>query len=113
MVTAIFNTMNINVISVDWCIGAQETYKDAFENIPSTAMEIVKFIDWLKGQGVRHSDLRLVGFSMGGQMSGFVARGVDQKLPFVMGTFIFKSLLYQMYVHIKIIIDTVTNCKLY
>lgn len=85
--------MDVNVISVDWGIGAQEPYKDAFENIPSTAAEILKFINWLTDNGVKNSDLRLVGFSMGGQMAGFVARGMDQKLPFVMGMFTFKTFL--------------------
>ncbi|XP_077538183.1 pancreatic lipase-related protein 2-like [Haemaphysalis longicornis] len=77
LVRAILQNLNVTVLVVDWENGAKGTWSDAAVNTPMVGVLISKFLQKvINGTNctIQPGNVTLVGFSMGGQVMGFVGR---------------------------------------
>ncbi|KAH9375663.1 hypothetical protein HPB48_022492 [Haemaphysalis longicornis] len=72
-----FLQLNCTVLVVDWERGAAGTWTDAAVNTPMAGVLISQFLQKVVTQTqckIHPKNITLVGFSMGGQVMGFVGR---------------------------------------
>ncbi|XP_005107860.3 pancreatic lipase-related protein 2-like [Aplysia californica] len=64
---------DFNVITVDWGEGAKlPDYHQAVANLRLVATQLKLLLDILQGQGLKLSDVHMIGHSLGAHMSGYV-----------------------------------------
>lgn len=81
--------LDVNVICVDWGVGANVLYTTAVSNVPKVGVFIAKLVDWLVDQGSNVNNFHIMGHSLGGHVTGIAARSVSKgKIPYITGFFI-------------------------
>ncbi|XP_077295420.1 pancreatic lipase-related protein 2-like [Arctopsyche grandis] len=76
--------LDVNVICVDWGVGANVLYTTAVSNVPKVGAFIAKLVDWLVDQGSNVNNFHIMGHSLGGHVTGIAARSVTKgKIPYI------------------------------
>ncbi|XP_077536600.1 lipase member H-like [Haemaphysalis longicornis] len=83
LVKAILQNLNCTVLVVDWENGANGTWSDAAVNTPMVGVMISLFLQKVINEtncAIDPKNVTLVGFSMGGQVMGFVGRHFNKTM---------------------------------
>nr|XP_014346290.1 PREDICTED: phospholipase A1 member A isoform X2 [Latimeria chalumnae] len=79
MVQALLEKAQVNVVVVDWTLGAV-FYKNAIHTSLQVSLEISAFINKLIALGSSESSFQLIGVSLGAHIAGFVGRFFEGRL---------------------------------
>ncbi|KAJ8706734.1 hypothetical protein PYW07_012812 [Mythimna separata] len=75
---------DVNIILVDWSIGAGQTYMVALNNSIRSAEHVARFITWLNGaSGAKLDNYHVIGHSLGAHQSGIVGRQLGGGLAYI------------------------------
>ena len=74
------------MIVVDWGKGAQPPdYDQCVANLRLVGTEVKLLLDILQGQGLRMSDVHLIGHSLGAHMSGYIGLLTGSRIQRIIG----------------------------
>ena len=79
--------MDVTVIILDWGVGASADYVTAARYVPSVGEKVGQMINWLNDLGVPFSNFHLVGYSLGGHISGIGGRTARGTVEYISGIF--------------------------
>lgn len=86
--TAFLESLDINMITVDWNAGANGIYTTAVKNVPLAGIFVGSFIDWLVSEGSSVLNFHVMGHSLGAHVAGISCRSVTKgKIPYLTGIF--------------------------
>ncbi|XP_055597202.1 pancreatic triacylglycerol lipase-like [Uranotaenia lowii] len=78
---AYLDRADINVITVDWGVGAQNpNYVTSRNHIDAVGLTVARFIDFLNVQGLAFTNVYVVGHSLGGHTAGIAGKRVTRGL---------------------------------
>ncbi|XP_022831045.1 pancreatic lipase-related protein 2-like [Spodoptera litura] len=84
LVHAYLQAEDINMIMVDWSIGAGALYIVAIANNIRTGEHVAKFITWLNSEtGASLDNYHLIGHSLGGHQVGIIGRNLGGEVPYI------------------------------
>ncbi|XP_078264780.1 phospholipase A1 member A [Rhinoraja longicauda] len=85
MAKELINAMDVNVVTVDWIVGATALYGRAVKNMDTLGVKIVSFIQTLVNRGSTRESFHLIGISLGAHVAGYVGQMFDGKLGRITG----------------------------
>ena len=78
--------LDVNVICVDWGVGAFVLYHTAVANVHKVGAFTGKLVNWLVDQGSSVDRFHIVGHSLGSHITGIAGRSVTQgKVSYITG----------------------------
>lgn len=80
-------TDDVNVIVVDWSIGANSlNYRLVNANAVKSGEAVARFIEWLSQQsGLNLERIHLIGHGVGGHQAGVAGRNSNGKIGYITG----------------------------
>ncbi|XP_052737636.1 pancreatic lipase-related protein 2-like [Bicyclus anynana] len=87
IVPALLRAEDLNVIVVDWSIGASAlTHRVVNENTVQSGKAVARFITWLNQQsGSTLAQYHIIGHGLGGHQAGVVGRNLQGLVPYITG----------------------------
>lgn len=83
---AFLSAMDVNVIVIDWGIGASADYVTSARYVPLVGSKVGELIDWLNILGVPFSNFHILGHSLGGHIAGISGRSATRgKVEYISG----------------------------
>ncbi|XP_063545335.1 pancreatic triacylglycerol lipase-like [Cydia strobilella] len=85
LIPAFLAAEDVNVISVDWSVGAGTiNYLAAVTNTVTSGESVANFINWLMAStGTTPEQIHIIGHSLGGHQSGIVGRNLNGKAAYI------------------------------
>ncbi|XP_047039945.1 pancreatic lipase-related protein 2-like [Helicoverpa zea] len=84
MVHAYVAAEDVNLIMVDWSIGAAGTYMSSLLNVPRSGEHVATYIEWLNSvSGASLNNYHIVGHSLGGHQAGIIGRNVGGHVAYI------------------------------
>lgn len=82
---AFLQDSDVNVIVVDWCTIAGESYLTAVAALPAVGRHLGNFIKWLTTLGVTYDKVHVVGHSLGAHLAGNAGKVTEGKIKRITG----------------------------
>ncbi|XP_075989793.1 pancreatic lipase-related protein 2-like isoform X2 [Anticarsia gemmatalis] len=84
LIDAYLTAEDVNVIMVDWSIGAGVLYVVALNNVHRSADHVSRYINWLlAASGGNIARYHVIGHSLGAHQAGIVGRQLGGRLPYI------------------------------
>ncbi|XP_075989629.1 pancreatic triacylglycerol lipase-like [Anticarsia gemmatalis] len=86
LIAAYLTAEDVNVIMVDWSVGAGMDYVVALNNVIRSADHVSRYINWLlAASGGNIARYHVIGHSLGAHQAGIVGRQLGGRLPYITG----------------------------
>ncbi|XP_045450495.1 pancreatic triacylglycerol lipase-like [Melitaea cinxia] len=87
LIPALLAAEDVNVIVVDWSVGAGSlSYRQVNFNCITSAAAVADFIKWLnQASGSTLSQYHIIGHGVGGHQAGIIGRNLDRDVPYITG----------------------------
>ncbi|GFR15536.1 lipase member H [Trichonephila clavata] len=79
MIRELLTSDDFNVISVDWRLGASQSYPQAVANTRALGLVVADFLDYLQRKyRIPPSDIHIIGYNLGAHAAGYVGEQIPR-----------------------------------